>query len=240
MRSRSTVTALAATAVAGLAVTGTSVAGGGFDNPPQPGPSKFQKKVDNPFFPLRPGTTYIYRGRTDGARSRIVFRVTRRTKRIQGVDCVVVRDRHYVRGKLREDTFDWFAQDRAGNVWYFGESTRELDERGRVVTTAGSWKAGRDGARAGIVMPAHPRVGDRYRQEYYKGEAEDEFRILSRSARVKVPYRKFRRVLKTRDTTPLDRTVRENKFYARGIGLIADADLDGSGDRSKLVSVKRR
>src|SRR3954454_24063408 len=142
MPRRSIATALAATAIASLGVAATSTAGGGFQNPPQPNPGDFVRKIDNRYYPLRPGTTLTYRGVKDGKPSRDVFRVTKSTKTIQGVRCVVVRDRLFVGGKLRETTLDWFAQDRAGNVWYFGEDTKELDARGRVVATSGSWKAG--------------------------------------------------------------------------------------------------
>ena len=119
-------------------------AGGGV-----PAPSQFVARVDNPWFPLAPGSVYVYRGVKDGKAARDVVTVTHRTKRIQGVPCVVVEDRLFLGGRLAERTTDWYAQDRAGNVWYFGESTAELDKRGRVTSTEGSWQAGRDGAVAG-------------------------------------------------------------------------------------------
>ena len=131
-----------------------------------------------------------YRETGDDGPGRVVVRVTHRTKRVQGVETVVVRDRAFLGGELVEDTFDWYAQDRRGNVWYFGENTKEY-ENGRVVSTAGSWKAGRDGARAGIVMKAHPRVGATYYQEFSPGVAEDQATVLSRDARVSVPYGSF-------------------------------------------------
>ena len=141
-----------------------------------------------------------YRETGDDGRGRDVVRVTHRTKQIQGVETVVVRDRAFLGGELVEDTFDWYAQDRQGNVWYFGENTKEY-ENGRVVSTAGSWKAGRDGARAGIVMKAHPRVGATYYQEFSPGVAEDQATVLSRDAVCAVPYGSFSQVLKTRDFT---------------------------------------
>ena len=179
-----------------------------------------------------------YRETGDDGTGRDVVRVTHRTKRIQGVETVVVRDRAFIGGKLVEDTFDWYAQDRRGNVWYFGENTKEY-ENGRVVSTAGSWKAGRDGARAGIVMKAHPRVGDTYRQEFSPGVAEDRATVLSRDASATVPYGSFDHVLRTRDFTPLEPGVVENKFYARGVGSVLEKLVRGGHERVVLVSVTR-
>ena len=152
--------------LAALLPGSTAVAGG-------PEPGRFTGRVTNPWFPLKPGTTYVYRGARDGKPARDVLTVTRRTKTIQGVRCVVVEDLLYLDGKLHERTNDWYTQDVDGNVWYFGEATAELDDKGRVTTTEGSWQAGRNGAKAGIFMPAHPTVGYTGRQEYYKGHAED-------------------------------------------------------------------
>src|SRR3954453_9092245 len=130
MPRRSIATALAATAIASLGVAATSTAGGGVQNPPQPNPGDFVRKIDNRYYPLRPGTTLTYRGVKDGNLSRDVFRVTKRTKTIQGGPCGGGRDRLFVGGKLHETTLHCFAQDRAGNVWYFGEDTRDLDAKG--------------------------------------------------------------------------------------------------------------
>lgn len=131
-----------------------------------PNPSSFTAHVDNPWYPLKPGTVYVYRGVKDGLPARDVVTVTHSTKRIEGVPCVVVRDRLYLRGRLRERTSDWYTQDRRGNVWYFGEATAEFDAQGHVTSTEGSWRAGRSGARPGIYMPAHPKVGQSGRQEF--------------------------------------------------------------------------
>ncbi len=135
-------------------------------------PTAFVREIDNPYLPLTPGLTLIYEGVSDGERERVEVTVTSETKQVMGVTATVVRDRAFAGGELVEDTFDWFAQDRQGNVWYFGEETAEY-KGGEVVTRAGSWEAGVDGARPGIVMLAEPQVGDTYRQEYYEGEAED-------------------------------------------------------------------
>src|SRR3954452_3714640 len=149
-----------------------------------PDPGRFVARVDNPWFPLRPGTQYVYRGTKDGEASRDVVTVTRRTIRIQGVRCTVIEDRLLLRGRLAERTSDWYAQDRRGTVWYFGEATAELDANGRVVSREGSWRAGVDGARAGVIMPGRPRAGQSFLQEVYPGHAEDHFRVLTLSGRV--------------------------------------------------------
>src|SRR5438270_12944842 len=128
-------------------------------------PPQFSARVDNPWFPLRPGTVYVYRGSKDGQPSRDVLTVTHRTRTIAGAPCVVVDDRLYLRGRLHERTTDWYTQDAHGNVWYFGESTAELDKKGNVTSTEGTWQAGRNSAKPGIYMPAHPQVGQSGRQE---------------------------------------------------------------------------
>ena len=204
-----------------------------------PSPSSFTARVDNPWFPLRPGTVYVYRGVKDGAPAREVVTVTRRTKRIGGVPCVVVEDRLYLRGRLRERTTDWYSQDRRGNVWYLGETTAELDARGRVTSREGTWQAGRDGARAGIYMPAHPRVGVLGRQEYYKGHAEDHFRVLSLHASVRSPYTSSRNALLTREWTPLEPGVVDHKLYVRGIGIVVERAVKGGDEHLELVSLRR-
>jgi len=204
--------------------------------PPPAG--EFSTKVDNPWFPLRPGTTMIYRGEKDGEPIRQVVRVTSRTRVIQGVRCVIVDDRVYVRGELEERTNDWYAQDKHGTVWYFGEATAELDEQGHVVSTEGSWQAGRDGARAGVYMPAHPRVGQTFRQEYYAGHAEDFFRIVSMRAAVRVPYVASTRALQTREWTPLEPGVVDRKLYVRGIGTVKELTIKGGDERVELVEVR--
>ena len=203
-----------------------------------PDPARFSTTIDNPFLPLVPGTVMRYRETGDDGSGRVVVRVTHRTKLVQGVRTVVVRDRAFLAGELVEDTFDWYAQDRRGNVWYFGENTKEY-ENGQVVSTAGSWKAGRDGARAGIVMKAHPRVGDTYYQEFSPGVAEDQATVLSRDAAVTVPYGSFRNVLRTKDFTALEPATVENKFYARGVGSVLEKLVRGGHERLVLVKVVR-
>ena len=204
-----------------------------------PKPSEFSARIDNPWFPLEPGSTYIYRGVKDGRPSREVLKVTHKTKRICGVPAVVVSDRLYVDGRLAERTTDWYSQDKRGNVWYFGEATAELDRQGRVTSTEGSWQAGRDGARAGIYMPARPNVGQSFRQEFYKGHAEDHFRVLSLHSTVQVPYTSSRQALLTREWTPLEPGVIDHKLYVRGVGTVLEQAVKGGNERNELVSFSK-
>ena len=162
-----------------------------------PPASDFSARVDNPWYPLKPGTTYVYRGVKDGKPGRDIFTVTHTTTTVNGVPCVVISDRLYLSGRLAERTTEWFSQDRQGNVWYFGESTAELDRKGHVKNTSGSWRTGVKGARPGIFMFAHPVVGQSAQQEFFKGEAEDHFRVLSLHATARSPYVSSRRALMT-------------------------------------------
>jgi hypothetical protein len=203
----------------------------------RPTPSSFTARVDNPWFPLKPGATLIYRGVKDGRQAREVVKVTRATRRIDGVPCAVVEDRLYLDGRLAERTTDWYAQDRSGNVWYFGESTAEFDRNGNIASREGSWQAGRSGAVAGIVMPAHPQVGRTGRQEYLKGHAEDWFRIVDLRASATVPYVSTRRALLTEEWTPLEPGVLDHKLYVRGVGLVLEETVKGGDERNALVAV---
>src|SRR5213075_3163160 len=162
-------------------------------------PQDFSTTIDNPFFPLVPNTTYVYVGTTEGSAARDEFAVTRRTKMILGVTCREVRDRGYVDGVLAEDTLDWFAQDTEGNVWYFGEDTKELDANGNVISTEGTWEAGVNGAQQGIIMETTPRVGDKYQQEFSAGVAEDKAQVLSLNKSTCVAYGCFDDVLLTKE-----------------------------------------
>jgi hypothetical protein len=140
--------------------------------------------------------------------------------------------------QLVEVTDDWYAQDRAGNVWYLGELTKEY-ENGKFKSTEGSFEAGVDGAQAGIIMPARPRPGQRYRQEYYKGHAEDKAKVVSRREQAEVPFGHFRPVLMTRDVNPLEPKVLEFKFFARGVGPVLAVSVSGGSDREELVRYRR-
>lgn len=200
-------------------------------------PADFVATIDNPYMPLEPGTTLVYEGRSDGETETITVTVTDRTKQVMGVTTTVVRDTVEIDGKLFEDTFDWFAQDRLGNVWYFGEATKEFED-GKV-STAGSWEAGVDGALPGIVMLAEPEVGERYRQEYYAGEAEDMGLVLELDATAETKHGTFEDVLVTRDWTPLERGVAEHKFYAPGVGMVREEAVKGGSGVVELVKITR-
>ena len=204
-----------------------------------PRPADFVAHVDNPWFPLTPGTVYVYRGIKDGKPSRDVVTVTHATRAIEGVRATSVHDDLYVEGRLAERTTDWYAQDRAGNVWYFGEDTAELDAKGRVTSREGSWLAGVHGARPGIYMPARPVVGRRGRQEYLKGHAEDHFRVVSLDASVSAPALSSRHALLTEEWTPLEPGVLDHKLYVRGIGTVLEHTVKGGSERNALVSVRR-
>jgi hypothetical protein len=193
---------------------------------PQIDPAEFTTKVVNEYFPLKPGTTFVYEGHIERGQ----MSVTHQTKKVMGVECIVVDHREWEGDKLIEGTYDWFAQDKEGTVWYFGEDTKEY-ENGKVVSTKGSWEAGVDGAKPGIIMQAHPKVGQTYRQEYYKGEAEDMAKVQSLNDSVTVPYGSFDHVLVTKEWTPLEPSYHEHKYYARGVGHVYGGGLE-------LVEVK--
>jgi hypothetical protein len=201
-------------------------------------PAAFGGPIDNPYFPLQPGTTFIYEGVSDGEQEHNEVTVTSETKTILGVQCVVVRDTVTVDGELVEDTFDWFAQDKVGNVWYFGEESKSYED-GELESTEGSWEAGVDGAQPGIIMPAEPKIGEEYRQEYYPGEAEDMASVLELSAGpVTVPYGTFDNLLVTKEWSPLEPEIVEHKTYAPGIGLIFAESVQGEEERLELVDVQ--
>ena len=201
--------------------------------------SGFSPNVTNPWFPLRPGSVYRYRGEKDGQPSRDVMTVTHRTRMIDGARCVAVSDLLYLRGRLGERTTDYYTQDAKGNVWYFGEKTAELDARGHVTSTSGSWMAGVHGAKPGIFMFAHPRPGLSARQEYLKGEAEDHFKVVSMRQTAVVPYRTFRGAMLTKEWTPLEPGVIDHKYYVRGIGTVLEQTVKGGNERNELVSFRR-
>ena len=205
---------------------------------PKFNPDHFVRGVTNPLFPLPLGTRLIYRGTEDGLPERVVTEVTRGHKTILGVPVVVVLDRVFLDGVLTEKTFDWYAQDKHGNVWYFGEDTKEFED-GRVVSTAGSFEAGKNGARAGIIMRAHPKLGQTTPQEFAPGVAEDKGRVLDLDATVTVPYGTFRHCLKQEEFTPLEPAALEQKFYCPGIGVVRGRDVRGGTVSIALTNVLR-
>ena len=201
-------------------------------------PGDFTTRIDNPYLPFAVGSKWVYREVEDGVTQRVVVTVLPKTKLIaNGVRARVVHDQVTARGRVKEDTYDWYAQDRAGNVWYLGEDTTEFP-KGKRPSKSGSFEAGVHGAQAGIAMPAQPKPGLSYRQEYLQGEAEDRGKVLGLSARAKVPYGTFAHLLETEDSTPLEPDATERKYYARGIGSILELAVSGNA-RAELLSYER-
>ena len=199
-------------------------------------PANFVATIDNPFFPLVPGTTFVYESQTADGLQHDEFAVTHNTRLILGVTCTEVHDTVTTNGVLTEDTLDWFAQDTTGNVWYFGENTHELAD-GLISTIDGTFMGGVDGAQPGIIMEAHPAIGDFYRQEFDLDNAEDFAEVVGLSASVTVPDGTFMNCLDTRETTPLEPDLHEHKFYALGVGDVLETDED-TGARTELIQVK--
>jgi hypothetical protein len=232
--------------IGGLAAAGVGAARGPRSKLPRGSepvhlnPAAFTTRITNPYWPMKPGSRWVYRETdAEGTKQRVVVTVTNRTKKIaNGVTARVVHDVVTEGGKLVEVTDDWYAQDNRGNIWYLGEATTEY-ENGKPKTTAGSFEAGVDGAQAGVIMPAKPRPGLRYRQEYYKGEAEDKARIMSLREKAEVPAGYYKRVLMTRDVNPLSPRGLEYKFYARGVGPVLAVSVSGGSDREELVKFRK-
>jgi len=204
---------------------------------PRIDPADFSPDVTNPWFPLTPGRTLVYTGTKDGQKALNLVATTSRTKKIDGVTTRVVEDRLYLSNVLEERTSDYYAQDRCGNVWYFGEDTAVLDRHGNVVDTEGTWHAGVDGAQPGVFMQAHPQLGRRFRQEWYEGHAEDVFKVIDRSAAIAVPAGSFRHALRTAERTALEPEVLDNKYYVRGIGEVAELSVKGPRETQRLVEI---
>jgi hypothetical protein len=217
----------------GSEATGSTLPQG--SDPANPDPADFTSEIDNPYWPMTPGNRWVSRSTEE----RIVVEVTNRTKEITGgIEARVVRDTVTDNnGDLVEVTDDWYAQDREGNIWYMGEDVKDYKD-GKVVSTAGSWEHGVDGAQAGVAIPAKPEVGLKYRQEYYKGEAEDRAEVLSVSATVRVPAGTFEDCLKTRDTTPLEPDAVEHKYYAKGVGPVLNEKISPDKFREELISYR--
>ncbi|MBA3736625.1 MAG: hypothetical protein H0W90_15790 [Actinobacteria bacterium] len=242
-------TALIAGLLAALALVGTLAAGASNRSsapsakvappiPTLPPPAAFAGRVDNKFFPLKPGTTFRYRGQQDGKARVVTVFVTHKTKMIVGIRATVVLDQVFVAGKPEEKTFDWYAQDRRGNVWYLGEDSFDY-VKGKWVRSDGSWQTGVDGAKAGFVMKAAPAVGKAYRQEYYAGHAEDMAKVIATDASVAVPYGTFAHALITSEWTPLEKGVVEHKYYVRGLGNVRTVMVKGGSEEERLVSVSK-
>jgi hypothetical protein len=202
-------------------------------------PANFVRTIDNRYFPLIPGTTFLYKGVHENGKTRQTDRetVTHATKQILGVTCTVINDVVSEHGRPIEKTFDWYAQDKAGNVWYMGEDTREL-VHGKFVKANDSWQGGVNGAEPGIIMPGHPRPGDAYRQEYYPGHALDQARVLGQGGPQTVPYGSFKHTLLTVETSPkIDPGVAERKYYVAGVGDIREHTVSGNREQIRLISI---
>ncbi len=244
MRHRRWITLAAAALVATLAVScssGTETSAKPVIDPgdhgkyqPHLDPANFVTDVINPWFPLPAGATWTYEGKEGGSVEHIEVRVLPDRKSVMGIPAVVVRDTVTVDGRIAEDTFDWYAQDRAGNVWYLGEDTKELDH-GTVTSRAGSWEGGVNGALPGIIMQATPRVGDAYRQEYLKGEAEDLAEVTATRGVDRVPAGAFRDLVTITEWNPLHPKVIEAKKYARGVGPVVEVVTRGGSGRVELL-----
>jgi hypothetical protein len=208
------------------------------DAPVRLDPAGFTTEIDNPYWPMKPGTRWTYR-ETDGegGEAKVVVIVTNLTKKIaNGITARVVRDTVTEDGQIVEDTNDWYAQDAKGNIWYLGEDTAEFED-GKVASRAGSFEAGVDGALPGIAVPAAPQPGMEYRQEFYKGEAEDSGRVLSTDELAQVPAGKYRDALLTKDFTPLEPDVLEYKLYVKGVGPVLTLTASGGAGREELLTV---
>lgn len=203
-----------------------------------PGPAAFtQGRVDNAWFPLKPGTKWTYRGSDEGDRTRDVMIAEHRTRIVDGVVCRVVFDRVWTNGRLSERTRDFYAQTKLGTVWYFGERTATLNRHGGVISREGLFTSGVDGAEAGVFMTAHPRRGPSYFQEYYPGHAMDVFTVVRRGAHVSVPLLWSDHALLTRETTPLERGVVDHKYYVRDVGDVREVTVKGGNERLHLVAM---
>jgi hypothetical protein len=222
---------VAALATAAALTGGASAAASAAKGPPAPKASHFGQHsnlVTNTWFPLARGSVYVYDGQKDGKQARDVMTVTRKTKTIAGIRAAVVADRLLLNGVLAERTTDWYAQDRRGTVWYLGEKTAELNVNGQVTSTEGSFLNGRDGAKGGIFMPAHPAVGQSFQQESFKGQAEDRFRILNMATSVSTPAVSSQSAMLTEETTPLEPKVIDHKYYVQGIGTVKEQQVAGA------------
>jgi hypothetical protein len=200
-------------------------------------PADFVSVIDNTYFPLTPGTTLVYEAQAEDGLERIEFTVTHDTKVVMDVTCVVVHDIVTLDGTLIEDTYDWYAQDLDGNVWYFGEDSKDYED-GKFVGTGGSWEAVVDGALPGIMMFARPYIGVTYRQEFYKGEAEDMGTVLAIDGEAQVPTGNYADCLVIKDFNPLDMETIEHKYYAPGIGVVLERQVKGGSERVELIEVR--
>ncbi len=208
--------------------------GDGGNYQPDLDPANFVDVVDNPYLPFKPGMMWVYEGESEGEAERTEIVVTTERRDIHGISATVVRDTVSAAGRVAEDTYDWYAQDKDGNVWYLGEDTTAYEEDG-TTSKEGSWEYGVDGALPGIVMLANPTVGDSYRQEYYKGHAEDVAEVVQVGETKKIGIGAYTDVVVTEDWNPLDPEIIENKYFAPGVGLIFAEHTAGPAESEELV-----
>ena len=252
MMSTRTTAAVAASAVAaiGLGLAASAYAGDtparaavptASDTPPPPNlprPRDFVDVVDNPYLPFVPGTRWVYKGYGEEAGERNVVTVLHRTKVIEGVTTTVVHDVVIEDGEVVEDTHDWYAQDRLGNVWYLGELSKEFQDGGQV-DTSGSWQAGVNGGQAGILMPADPVLGRSYAQEFEPGDAEDQAQVIDLDEQVGVPFGHFDQARVTSETSALEPKVTELKYYVKGVGVVTEIQTSPRFARTALVKMTK-
>jgi len=197
-------------------------------------PADFTTNIDNPYWPMRPGSHWVYRETENGETQRVDVTVTDKTKMLAGITARVVHDQVTRKCQVIENTLDWYAQDSHGNLWYLGEDTAEY-ENGKLKTKEGTWAAGVDGAEPGVVVPASPKQGMRYREEYYAGHAEDGAEVLSVNSQVQVPFGRFRNAVLTRNFSSIEPTVEEMKLYAKGVGPVMELLVSGGSGRTELL-----
>jgi hypothetical protein len=215
-------------------IQGSGPAGAAID------PASFTNPVSNPYFPLKPGTTFVYRGSEGHTRFVERLTVTHRTEKIDGVSTKVIKDILFGDGLLAEKTTDWYAEDNGGTVWYFGERTATYDKNGNVKSREGSWRAGRNGGLAGVIMPANPVPTDAYRQEFLSGHAEDQAWIVARHEKLRVPYGSIKDVVRSYEWTRLEPNVVSLKLYGPGLGIVQEKDVAGGNEFMQLVAVHHR
>lgn len=208
--------------------------GDGGEYHPDIDPANFVEAIDNPWLPLRPGNRWEYDETEDGETAHIVVTVLDETRDVAGITATVVRDRETLDGVVQEDTYDWFAQDADGNVWYLGEDVDNYED-GELVDHDGSWETGVDGALPGIAMPADPQVGDAYRQEYYPGEAEDLGEVIATDGTTSGPTGDYTDLVVVREWNPLEPDKVEEKSYARGTGMVGGRLAAGGESETVLT-----
>lgn len=236
IRSRLTLAAAAA-AVAAAVGAADALSQTSADPRAGAGAGGFAPRITNPYLPYRVGSTWVYWGVKDGVSQVDVVRVLRRTRRIAGVRCTSISDVATHGTRVLEQTVDWYAQDRRGNVWYFGEATKAYGPGGQV-DTSGSWLAGVHGARPGIVMTAHPAVGDAHRQEFWPGHAEDQYWLVDLGSAVTVPFGRFGHAARTLEWSRLEPGVIDEKMYVRGVGVVQERAAEGPAEVARLVGYR--